>query len=116
MLCRRNRSSALAAAAALSQPTVDLVSAVSGAAPSVLEPAVGAHLIELDDDRIRLRASVARVGRLRGAADAAGRRQLHSSTCPSSSRIPRKRARDLARVGDRPNSMVAAAIDETPLL
>ena len=106
--------SALAAAAALSQPTVDLVSAVSGAAPSVLEPAVGAHLIELDDDRIHfahpLLASAAY-----GAADAAGRRQLHGRLAELV-QDPEERARHLARSATGPNSMVAAALDDAAAL
>ena len=106
--------SALAAAAALSQPTVDLVSAVSGAAPSVLEPAVGAHLIELDDDRIHfahpLLASAAY-----GAADAAGRRQLHGRLAELV-QDPEERARHLACSATGPNSMVAAALDDAAAL
>jgi DNA-binding CsgD family transcriptional regulator/tetratricopeptide (TPR) repeat protein len=102
---------ALAVAAALAHPTVDLVAkAVGVPADRWLEPALHAHLIEVDDGRIHfthpLRAAAAR-----SSTSPARRREIHSRLAAIVA-DPEERARHLALATDGPDETVASALDE----
>jgi len=101
-------AAALRAAAALSQPTLALVSAATRGDRSVLEPAVEAQVVELEGDRVRfthpLLASAAY-----GSTE--GRRELHGRLAEIIV-DPEERARHLALAAAGPDSSVAAALEE----
>jgi DNA-binding CsgD family transcriptional regulator len=100
--------SLLSAAAALSQPTVALVTALGGDAEA-LEPAVRAHVIELDGDRVRFTHPL-----LGSAAyadvEAGARRVLHRRLAELVS-DPEEKAHHLARSSTGADATVAAALD-----
>jgi DNA-binding CsgD family transcriptional regulator len=110
----RETLTALSAAAALSQPTVALVSRAGRADSSKLEPAVRANVIELDGDRVRfthpLLASAAY-----GTVDAEGRRELHGRLAEIVD-DPEEKARHLARSATGADGTVAAALDKAARL
>ena len=97
---------ALLAASALSHPTVDLVERPGG---GVLEPAVAAHVVEIEASVVRfthpLLASV-----LYARAPAARRRALHRRLAELVG-DPEERARHLALSADGPDETVAAALE-----
>ncbi len=99
---------ALEAAAALSQPTLVLVSAATGAGPDVLEPAVEAQVVELDRDYVRFTHPLL-------AAAACGspesRRQLHGRLAEIVV-DPEQRARHLALAALGPDPSAAGALEE----
>ena len=101
-------AAALQAAAALSQPTVALVSAVAGGDRDVLEPAIEAQIVVLDGDRIRFTHPL-----LSAAAyeDADSREELHARLAEVVV-DPEERARHLAHAAPGPDSSVAAALEE----
>jgi DNA-binding CsgD family transcriptional regulator len=98
---------ALVTAAALPRPTVALVAE----RPAALEPAVAAHVIQIEGDRIRfahpLLASVLYAG-----LDEAERRTLHRRLAEL---VPdaEERARHLALAADGPDEHVAAILEDT---
>jgi len=101
-------AAALRAAAALSRPTVGLVSAAAGSDRDVLQPAVEAQIVELEDDRVRfthpLLASAAYGG-------TEGRRELHGRLAEIVV-DPEERARHLALAAAGPDRSVAAALED----
>src|SRR5918994_2028815 len=101
---------ALAAAAALTQPTLALVGAVSGGGRDALDEAERAEVISVRDGRIRfahpLLASSAYAG-----IDASARRELHASAADHV-HDPEERARHLALAASGPDESVAAALEE----
>ncbi|MGH3016547.1 MAG: AAA family ATPase, partial [Gaiellaceae bacterium] len=100
-------AAALRAAAALSQPTLALVSAAARGDRSVLEPAIEAQIVELEGDRVRfthpLLASAAYGG-------IEGRRELHGRLAEIVV-DPEERARHLALAATGPDPSVAAALE-----
>ena len=102
---------ALAVAAALAYPTVELLAqVVEGPSDRWLQPALRAHLIEVDDGRIRfthpLRASAAR-----SRTSPAGRREIHARLAAIVV-DPEERARHLVLAADGPDEATASALDE----
>jgi DNA-binding CsgD family transcriptional regulator len=100
---------ALLAAAAASQPTVELVERVVEA-PDALTAAEGANIVLLEHGSVRfehpLLASAAYA-----AADPGGRRDVHRRL-GELTRDPEERARHLALAATGPDEAVAAALDE----
>jgi ATP/maltotriose-dependent transcriptional regulator MalT len=101
-------AAALRAAAALSQPTVALVSAAVGGDRSLLVPAIEAQVVELEGDRVRFTHPL-----LASAAygDAVGHRELHGRLAEIVV-DPEERARHLAVAATGPDPSVAAALEE----
>jgi len=99
---------ALAAAAALSQPTIALVAA-AGEGEEAIAPALDAHVLEVEGGRLRfthpLLASAAYE-----EANAITRRRLHRRLAVLV-RDEEERARHLALAADGPDPKVAAALD-----
>jgi DNA-binding CsgD family transcriptional regulator len=99
---------ALAAAAALSRPTLARVAAAAGDEASV-RPALAARVVELDGDRLRfshpLLAAVAYED-----VDALGRRELHHRLA-ALVQDEEERARHLALAATGPDGEVAAALE-----
>jgi DNA-binding CsgD family transcriptional regulator len=101
-------ASALQAAAALSQPTLALVSEAAAGDHGVLEPAVEAEVVELDGERIRFThplLAAAAYGSTENPAELHGR--LAEIVVD-----PEERARHLALAAGGPDSVVAAALEE----
>jgi len=101
---------ALAVAAVLAQPTVELVGkVVAGPVDRWLEPALGAHILAIDDRRIRfthpLRASAAR-----SRVSPIRRREIHARLA-SIVADPEERARHLALAADGPDEATADALE-----
>ena len=100
----------LAAAAALSQPTLDLLAAAVSDGADALRPGLEAQVVELDGDRVRfthpLLASAAYQ-----SLDAIGRRELHRRLAEVVPDVD-ERARHLALSTDAPDSDVARALEE----
>jgi DNA-binding CsgD family transcriptional regulator len=101
-------TAALRIAAALSQPTLALVSAAAGRDASVLEPAVEAQVVELDGDRIRFTHPLLATAAYGGTA---GRRDLHACLAGLVADVE-ERARHLALAATGPDAAVAAALEE----
>ena len=101
-------AAALRVAAALSQPTLALVSAAVGGDPGVLEPAVEAQIVELDGDRIRFTHPLFATAAYGGTS---GRRDLHGSLAKVVTDVE-ERARHLALAAPGPDPSVAAALEE----
>jgi len=102
---------ALAVAAVLARPTVELVArTVDGPAEGRLQPALIAHVIEIDEGRIRfthpLRAAAAR-----SRASPGRRREIHALLASVVS-DPEERARHLALAADGPDEATAAALED----
>ena len=100
----------LAAAAALSQPTLGLLAAAVADGENALRPALDAQVIELENDHVRfthpLLASAAYQ-----SLDPIGRRELHrrlAELVPDAD----ERARHLALSTDAPDSDIAHALEE----
>ncbi|MGH3042343.1 MAG: LuxR C-terminal-related transcriptional regulator [Gaiellaceae bacterium] len=100
----------LAAAAALSQPTLDLLATAVSDGEAALRPALETHVVELEDNRVRfthpLLASAAYQ-----SMDPLGRRTLHrrlADLVPDSD----ERARHLALSTDAPDADIARALEE----
>ncbi len=100
----------LAAAAAVAQPTLALVEAVSGDGRGALDEAERAEVISVRDGRIRfghpLLASSAYAG-----IDPFARRELHRSAAEHVA-DPEERARHLALAASGPDERVASALEE----
>jgi DNA-binding CsgD family transcriptional regulator len=100
----------LAAAAALSQPTLELLAvAVSDGADS-LRPALEAQVVELEGDRVRFTHPLLASGAYQ-SLDALGRRELHRRLAEVVPDVD-ERARHLALSTDAPDSDVARALEE----
>ena len=101
---------ALLAASALSQPTIDLVArAAGGDLERRLAPALEAHVIELEEDRIRFSHPLFASG-VYAAVGLAERRVLHrrlAELVPD----PEERARHLALGAEGPDPEVATALE-----
>jgi DNA-binding CsgD family transcriptional regulator len=102
---------ALAVAAAMAHPTVDLVAQVVDVPADIwLEPALRVHLIEVDDGRIRfthpLRAAAAR-----SSTSPARRREIHGRLAAIVA-DPEERARHLALATDGTDETAAAALEQ----
>ena len=97
--------------AALAAPTIDLVSDAIGApADGLLRPAVDAHLVVLEGDRIRFAHPLHAVAARSGLAPAE-QREIHARLAeivPD----PEQRARHLALATLHPDESVAAALEE----
>ena len=110
MLLPRDTRDALLAAAAVSQPTVELVDrAVGGGAADRLAPAFDGHVIELDRERIRFTHPLLASG-IYAEASTSDRRELHrrlAELLPD----PEERARHLALGSEGPDADVATALD-----
>ncbi len=102
---------ALAVVAALATPTADLVADAIGApADGLLRPAVDAHLVVLEGDRIRFAHPLYAVAARSGLAPAE-QRQIHArlaEVVPD----PEQRARHLALATLHPDESTAAALEE----
>ena len=102
---------ALAVVAALAAPTVELVSDAIGApAEGLLRPAVDAHLIVIEGDRIRFAHPLHAVA-ARSSLTPAAQREIHARLAeivPD----PEQRARHLALAAIRPDESTAAALEE----
>jgi DNA-binding CsgD family transcriptional regulator len=101
-------AAALRAAAALSQPTLALVSAAAGGDPRVLEPAIEAQVVELDGERVRFTHPLLAAAAYGGTKS---RRELHSHLAKVIV-DPEERARHLALAAAGPDSSVAVALEE----
>ena len=101
---------ALLVASALSQPTLALVAeAGDGDAEQALAPALAAHVIELDGERVRFAHPLLASG-VYGAMGSVERRALHRRLAPL---VPdgEERARHLAHGAEGPDRDIAAALD-----
>ena len=102
---------ALAVVAALAAPTVELVSDAIGApAEGPLRPAVVAHLVVIEGDRIRFAHPLHAVA-ARSSLTPAAQRETHARLAeivPD----PEQRARHLALATTRPDEPTAAALEE----
>lgn len=101
---------ALAVVAVLSHPTVELVGqVVDGPVERMLAPAFGAHVIALEDDRLRfthpLRASAAR-----SRIPPARRREIHARLAAIVA-DPEEQARHLALAADGPDEVTATVLE-----
>ena len=100
----------LAAAAALSQPTLGLLAAAVADGGEALRPALDAHVVELEGDRVRFTHPLLASGAYQNL-DAVGRRELHRRLAELVSDVD-ERARHLALSTDAPNSNIARALEE----
>ena len=100
----------LAAAAALAQPTLALVEAVSGSDGVALDEAVQADVVDVRDGRIRFTHPLLASGAY-AATDPSLRRELHTR---AGARVtdPEERARHLALAATGPDEAVAGALEE----
>jgi DNA-binding CsgD family transcriptional regulator len=107
----KESTTALLAAAALSQPTLPLVTAARGAyAASRLEYAAEANVVELDGERIRFTHPLLAAA-VYSAAGPQKRRNLHRDLADVVT-DPEERAHHLALATQRPSAEVAEALDE----
>jgi DNA-binding CsgD family transcriptional regulator len=105
----------LLAAAALTQPTVALVSAVATPdAAEQLEQAVAAAVLELDGGRVRFVHPLLATG-VYSAADAARRREIHRRLA-GLVEDAEERARHLALAAEAPSAEVAELLEEAARL
>jgi DNA-binding CsgD family transcriptional regulator/Tfp pilus assembly protein PilF len=100
----------LAAAAALAQPTLALVEAVSGSESVALDEAVQADVVSVRDGRIRFTHPLLASGAY-AAAEPSMRRELHTR---AGMRVtdPEERARHLALAATGPDGAVAGALED----
>jgi DNA-binding CsgD family transcriptional regulator len=101
---------ALAAAAAMAQPTVELVDAVTGAGRTALDEAARAQVAAVRDGRIRFAHPLLASGAYAGL-DPSDRRELHARTAEQVS-DPEERARHLALAATGPDEEVASALED----
>ncbi|MET0837123.1 MAG: AAA family ATPase [Thermoleophilaceae bacterium] len=100
----------LAAAAALSQPTIGLLAAAAADGENALRPALDAQVIELENDHVRFTHPLLASAAYR-SLDPIGRRELHrrlAELVPDAD----ERARHLALSTDAPDSDIAHALEE----
>ena len=100
---------ALAAAAALAQPTVGLVETVAGHGHGALDEAERAHVIVVSDGRVRFTHPLLASGAY-AAVDASLRRDLHARAGAAVA-DPEERARHLALAATGPDELVASALE-----
>src|SRR5215208_4549882 len=100
---------ALAAAAALAQPTVGLVETVAGDGRSGLDEAEQAHIVVVRDGRVRFTHPLLASGAY-AAIDASVRRELHTRAGAEVA-DPEERARHLALAATGPDEVVANALE-----
>ena len=113
VLPARTRS-ILLAASALSQPNVELLARAGDDDPEhELAPAIEAHVIELDEDRIRFTHPLLSSG-VYGAAGLAERRALHRRLAKLVA-DPEERARHLALGSEGPDPDVSTALEDAAL-
>ena len=104
----------LLAAAALSQPTVSIVEAATGVRRGDgLAPALEAHVVELDGDRIRFTHPLLAAGAYE-LADPRRRSEIHARLAELVEN-PETRAWQLAASVDEPDDVVAAALEDAAL-
>jgi DNA-binding CsgD family transcriptional regulator len=101
---------ALAAAAAMAQPTVELVDAVTGAGRTALDEAARAQVAAVRDGRIRFAHPLLASGAY-AALDPSERHELHARTAEQVS-DPEERARHLALAATGPDEEVASALED----
>ena len=100
---------ALAGAAALAQPTVELVEAVTGSGRDALNEAVRAQVAELRDGRVQFTHPLLASGAY-AAVEASRRRELHRRAAQHAI-DPEERARHLALAATGPDEPVADALE-----
>src|SRR5215207_1957165 len=100
---------ALAAAAALAQPTVGLVETVAGDGRGGLDEADQAHIVVVRDGRVRFTHPLLASGAY-AAIDASVRRELHTRAGAEVA-DPEERARHLALAATGPDEVVANALE-----
>ena len=100
---------ALAAAAAVAQPTVGLVEAVAGDGEGALDEAEQAHIIVVRDGRVRFTHPLLASGAY-AAIDASVRRDLHARAGVEVT-DPEERARHLALAATGPDEGVASELE-----
>jgi DNA-binding CsgD family transcriptional regulator len=100
---------ALAAAAAMAQPTVGLVEAVAGDVAGALDEAEQAHIVVVRDGRVRFTHPLLASGAY-SAVDASVRRDLHARASVAAS-DPEEQARHLALAATGPDEVVASALE-----
>lgn len=102
---------ALAVAAALAHPTVELLAQViESPVGRTLQPALDAHVIVVDDERIRFTHPLRAVA-ARSRSSPARRGEIHARLA-SIVADPEERARHLALAADGPDEGTAAALEE----
>ena len=106
---------ALLAAALMVQPTLARLEAALGAQPgSALEPAVDAHVVRLDGERLRFTHPLLASGLVEGV-DLQTRRALHRRLAEIAA-DPEERARHLALGAEGPDESIAATLADTAVL
>jgi len=105
----QNARRALAAAAAMAQPTVALVEAVAGDGGGALDEAERAQIVSVRDGRVRFAHPLLASGAY-AAIDASVRRDLHARA-GSEVADPEERARHLALAATGPDEGVASALE-----
>lgn len=105
---------ALLVAAALADPTLELIGSVTGGdGASALQPAVAAELVTIAGGRVRFTHPLLAAAAY-STAGPAERRNVHAALA---TRVrPEERARHLALAADGPNADVAAALDDAAQL
>jgi DNA-binding CsgD family transcriptional regulator len=101
---------ALAAAAAMAQPTVELVDAVTGTGRTALDEAARAQVAAMRDGRIRFAHPLLASGAY-AALDPSARRELHARIADQASG-PEERARHLALAATGPDEEVASSLED----
>ena len=101
---------ALAAAAAMAQPTVELVEAVSGSGREALDEAARAQVADVRDGRIRFAHPLLASGAY-AAMDPSERRELHARAAGHAG-DPEERARHLSLAAAGPDKAVAGALED----
>ena len=102
---------ALAVAAALASPTVELISRATGwAAERALGPALDAHLVALDGERVRFTHPL-RAAAVRSRTLPVRRREIHARLAELIT-DPEERARHLAIATTEPDEGVAMALED----
>jgi DNA-binding CsgD family transcriptional regulator/Tfp pilus assembly protein PilF len=101
---------ALAGAAALAQPTVELVEAVTGSGRDALNEAIRAQVAHVRDGRVEFTHPLLASGAY-AAVDASRRRELHTRAAEHAS-DPEERARHLALAATGPDELVANVLED----
>ena len=111
----KDARTALLAAAALGDPTLELIDAVTGGdGVAALEPAVQGELVALDAGRVRFTHPLLAAAAY-SAVGPAERRDVHAALA-TRVRDPEERARHLALAAVGPDAAVASALDEAAAL